>query len=165
MKILLIRSAPLEQCDRIIKELTRGADEHDVTVLTNVATTGDIIEKHSVRIFNYDARTIHLFSIGIDNIRKLRGMAFDKVIIACRNHLGDGYGQIKIVALSVGARDIELWNVSGERIKVTGVHFIFSALLWRIYMVFHGLVWGSLLLRDVVNFVGGKLKAGRDSQL
>lgn len=150
MKILVIRGAPIEQCGRILRELKNESLDNDITVLTNVSTTGDIIEKHSVRIFNYDARKINVFTIGRKNLKRLQLMSFDKVIIACRNHLGDGYGQIKIVALCLRAKGVELWNIDGAKIKITTARLIFTTLFWKAYMGIHFLIWFILLIRDLI---------------
>ena len=153
MKILVIRAAPIEQCERILRELTNESSKNDITVLTDVSTTGDIVQKHFVRIFNYDARRINVFTVGRENLKRLQLMSFDKVIIACKNHLGDGYGQIKIVALSIRAKEVELWNINGAKIKITIPRLIFTTLFWKSYMGIHFLIWFVLFMSDLIKRV------------
>jgi hypothetical protein len=150
MKILLIRSAPLGQCQGILGELFHDTAEHDITVLTHISSTGDIVKVYPVRIFNYSSKKLTIISIGSDTWKRLRRARYDKVIIACRNHLGDGYGQIKVLALSLGAREVELWNVHRERFKISWLSFIFTTVIWKWSLVVHGIIWGILWGRDML---------------
>jgi len=150
MTILLIRSAPVHQCRGIIEELSRTDPTLDIAVLTHTTSTGEIVKIHPVRIFNYSSKKLNILLLGTETWRRLRRTRYTKVIIACRNHLGDGYGQIKALALLLGAREVELWSVHHDKIKITWLSFIFTMVVWKVSLVFHSVIWFFLLARDMV---------------
>ncbi|MFC1809219.1 hypothetical protein ACFL3D_03750 [Candidatus Omnitrophota bacterium] len=150
MKILLIRSAPLDQSKTALRKLIEEFPEGDISVLTHVTTTGDILDVHPVRIFNYDAKYISLFSIGAQTWKILRQYEFEKVVIVCRNHLGDGYDFIKLFALSLGTKNIELWNVSGEKFDISWVPFIFGFFFQKCLFIVYFFIWCSFIVRDIL---------------
>ena len=147
MKTLIFRSAPIKRFVDTLNLIRKNeGQETFIGVVTHSNTNPEMVDHNPLELFNYKGSKINIFSLGLKTILKVRNERFNKAIILCINHLGDGYENIMFAALLSGAGKVELWNVKGDVVPVTWALFFRRVIGWNLELLFYSLIWLALFV-------------------
>lgn len=164
MNILIIRSAPLARYEEAYRAVVAEYPDAVISVVTHSTSNEAVQAVGQVSFFNYHARAINPFTVGLNNILALRRKKFDRIIILCINHLGDGYGWIKVLTFLIGAPNIELWNVQGKRLPVIPRKYLWQTFLWYASMAVYAVIWFCLFVKAKLEVFFTELRRTRQGK-
>ncbi len=103
MKVLVIRTAPIAQCKRVLESLSQDEQVSEVAVLTHENSVNEF-KGSPVKLFTYKAAKVSIFSIGVKLLQQLRREKFERVVLLYNDYSGEHYHAIKILALSLSTK-------------------------------------------------------------
>lgn len=147
MKILIIRSAPVEQFKRVFRAVSAQNPDAAISVLTHASTASEILDFQSIRLYTYTSKRIGILDLGWEYVQKLKAEKFDRVILIYTDILGQGYLQVQLFAAVLGAGKVEIYNRNGQVMEFQ-VRRELTALVWdQLMLVVYAAVWVYLYVK------------------
>ena len=151
MKVLIIRSGPMEQYKKALAFAKEEFPEARLYVLTHMHTTTDVLDIESVWIYNYSSRKMGILRCGWECLTKMKEEKFDKIILLYTNPLGEGYDNVRFLAFSIGAKDFLAFDPQGKTLEIKPGESIITWLKEKLAFIYHGIIWCSLYIKNKIN--------------
>lgn len=154
LKILIIRSAPMDILERAIDYLKDRFEGAKISVLAQPGVKDELEKDSSIdEVILYDKGFFNVFKIGRMLLNKLREERFDLLVILYNNIEGKGYFHPKLISFLVAPKDIFIYDVEENYYKLRILRYLSRRfLVFLLNSLFYSVAGPLLLLGYVFIF-------------